>query len=990
MKTHRPILYVLLFAIAGVTLFIWSSWRDNKRFKETQGWINHTNHVIRQLDYVRALITAEESGIRGYTLTNNPSFLWDLPEANKNVIATVDNLNELVSNNPKQKVRAQELKKHILRKTDFHRKLIELDKKSSDSSVILISSLTGKKIMDQINSVISEMRSVESSLLQERIRHNEMVTRESFNTTLILALGVTLFVAIVLIRLNRDISLRQKAESDLQKSEARYRQFVENAGVVTFMTDQSGKFTFISNQVEGLTGFSPEELLGKHFTCLITADYVQVVQQHYYNQFFNRTRQTSLVFSINHKDTSIRWVEQDAVLLTKEGKVRGFQCVVKDVTEKTLTQFRLKEAEEKAREYQNLVQSILNNTPLIIYIKDLQGRYILINKQFKETFNVTESQIIGKTVQELKDGNTSTAEKYVIADQQVIDTLSPVELEDVLHTQRGDRHLLTIKFPIYDHNGDLFGVSGVMTDITEMVANRQELIEARQLAEAAELLQEQFLANMSHEIRTPMNGIIGMANLLMDMPLEKLQKEYVQIIRQSSNNLMVLINDILDLSKIKAGKISLEKIPFDIDSIIQPMIATFELKAAEKNVGFSVSLYPDVPRYLNGDPYRLTQVLNNLLSNAFKFTEKGFVTLEISLDKLQGQQAFVRIKVSDSGIGIKHEQLNYIFESFAQAAADTTRRFGGTGLGLAITKRLIEMQQGTINVVSELNSGTTFTVIIPYVISSEKDVQKTEIPLSDYSRNEEQFRGKHVLIVEDNEVNQKVIQYNLERYKIRVSIASDGSEAVEWLRSNPKVDMILMDLHMPVMDGIQATTCIRKELGLQVPIVILTAAALKNEKQKCLDMGANDYITKPLAQDELERCLLRYLLQRGHVQQAGRQEKNGTHKDFDLTDLLQLQDPESIRIVYDMFEATLPPGLQELKERAINKDWNAVYEQAHKLKGSLGIIQVKELLGNMATIESHAKQKTNLGEILPMIEESISTFHEVLPQIRVAIEEETA
>lgn len=995
MKTYRPILFVLLFAVAGVILFLATSWKDSQRTKQTQYWINHTNEVIRQLDIIYNTVLAEESSVRGYTISGNDIFIWDIPNNNKKVLSTLEHTSNLLVDNPQQAARLKKVQNLVTQKLEHHGHLIRLQVSNPDSASALVASLTGKKLSDELAASITEMKMVEHKLLQDRITHNKEIAESAFSKNLIGALLIMLFVMFLCLRIIRDIKLREKAEDQLIESENRYRQFVENAGVINYTADQSGHFTFISNQVEALTGYTPDELIGKHFTTLIPPDWTPLVAEKYYNQFLNRIRQTTLVFPIIHKSSEMRWVEQDAILLEKDNMVQGFQCVVKDVTERTRVEQKLRKAEEEKNEVQFRIQAILDNTPLIIYIKDLNGRYTLVNRQFKEVFKLTDDQVIGKTVEELnKDTRSQTEDtviKYQDADLEVIRTGTSVELEDVLSLPDGNHHLLTVKFPLFDKYNEIFGVSGFMKDISEMVRYRQDLIEARTRAESAELLQEQFLANMSHEIRTPMNGIIGMSNLLIQTPLQSHQKEYLEIIRMSSENLMVLINDILDLSKIKAGKISMEQIAFDIDTIIQPLVATFEIKAAEKSIGFSVSLYPEVPRFLIGDPYRLNQVLNNLLSNAFKFTEKGFVTMEVDLDKMDDDKAWISLRVSDSGIGIKHEQLNYIFESFSQASSDTTRKYGGTGLGLAITKKLVEIQGGTITVSSQPNAGTTFAIIMPYLVADEAQVKDTYPHAETTSDPTHAFSGKKVLIVEDNEVNQRVLQLNLQKFNIEVAIVGDGSAAVEWLSKHPNTDLVFMDLHMPVMDGLQATTCIRNDLKLSIPVVMLTAAAQKSEQLKCLDAGADEYITKPISQQELYHSLEKFLLSH---QLNGDNEYTGNetfgYADFNISELLQLGDAESIRMVYELFEATLPPGLTTLRDAAIRKDWKTVFEQAHKLKSSLAVIQVKGMLGIMGTIENNAKQGMNLASVLPMIEEATAYIYEVMPRIKIAIEKETA
>ncbi|HUP11651.1 MAG TPA: response regulator, partial [Niastella sp.] len=346
--------------------------------------------------------------------------------------------------------------------------------------------------------------------------------------------------------------------------------------------------------------------------------------------------------------------------------------------------------------------------------------------------------------------------------------------------------------------------------------------------------------------------------------------------------------------------------------------------------------------------------------------------------------------VSDSGIGIDTKQLPLIFESFSQASSDTTRRFGGTGLGLAITKRLIELQHGSIHVASKPGSGTTFTILLPFILSSEEEVMKGKVkPLSQPDIVQD-YSGKHILIVEDNEVNQRVLQYNLEQYHITVTVVGNGKEAIQWLRKNT-TDLIMMDLHMPLMDGLQATDYIRRQMRSTIPIVILTASVLRNERQRCLAIGANDYIAKPFAREELLRSLERFLLHR-NIMPANHQPELTPIADgnpvYDLSALLQLKDAVAIKAIYEVFESTVPKGLEDLKQLAIEESWQEVFELAHKLKSSLGIIQVKDLLSKMATIEMNARTRKQLREILPMINESIATFYHVSPMIKLEIEKE--
>lgn len=990
MKTNRPVLFVLLFALAGVAFYIISSYNDSKRFRDSQSWINHTHEVISLLDHTWNLVRSEESAVRGYAITSDGAFLHNITGDNDRIKKNIQSLTILFQDNHGHRQSLKKLEEIINTKLEFQKQIIDAKRFSVDSSLKLIASLKEKIMMDSISEHLTEMKTKEEKLLQERIDNNRKVATQSLQFTIGGSVIVMLFIIGLLLQLNKDIKLRRQAQDEAQKTALKYREFVENAGVVTYSADAKGDFTFISNQVIGLTGYTADELLGKNFSTLISPDWINAVANKYIAQFTDNVRETTLVFPIIHKSGQKRWVEQDAVLITKEDGAIEFQCVVKDVTEKVLVEERLKKVEEEKQEYQYKIQSILDNAPLLIYVKDLHGRYVLVNRLFKETFNIScDEAVIGKTVYDIE--SKENGDKYSEADRKVIETEKSVELEDTIYLKDGPRHLLTIKFPLFDKNNKVFGVSGFMKDITDMVRFREDLIAARQKAESAEMLQEQFLANMSHEIRTPMNGIVGMGNMLMQTELLPQQKEYVQIIQRSSDNLLVLINDILDLSKIKAGKIDIERIPFHLNDIIQQLNASFNLKAKEKGILFSVLLHPSVPEYVKGDPHRINQILNNLLSNAMKFTEKGYVTLEIAVHELYGRFATLCLQVSDSGIGIEKDHLGYIFENFAQASSDTTRKFGGTGLGLAITKQLIEMQHGTISVSSKTGVGTTFSVLLPFEISKESEVLQNNKPTSQLVIKSEDFRGKRILVAEDNEINQFVLQSSLQQYNLDVTIVSNGREAVDWLQNNPPADLILMDLRMPEMDGFQATEFIRKELKSSIPIVILTASALGNERQKSFEIGADAYVTKPFAPAELQDCLKRFLLKSEHSEPAANTEEPKTDNDiFDLSALLMLKSNESIKQLYNMFEATVPKSLEELKQKAISEDWNAVFEQAHKLKGSLGIIQVKGILGKIQAIESNARNRESLNEILPMINESIQTYDKVIPMIRIEVEKKTA
>lgn len=375
----------------------------------------------------------------------------------------------------------------------------------------------------------------------------------------------------------------------------------------------------------------------------------------------------------------------------------------------------------------------------------------------------------------------------------------------------------------------------------------------REKAEQSEKFKQQFLANMSHEIRTPMNSVIGLTNLLIKSKLDAQQAKYLNVIKKSSENLLVIINDILDLSKIEAGKMEFEKIPFSIEESLDTVYHTMVFKADEKNLELESTIEPGVPDVIIGDPVRLNQILINLCGNAIKFTEKGKVRIQVKeLSRLENL-SIIEFSVSDSGIGIPESQLNKIFESFSQASSETTRKFGGTGLGLTISKQLVELQKGSIYVQSEVGKGTTFSFKIPYETGNLSDFKESKSG-TEHVKGED-LKGLRILLVEDNLFNQMVAVDTLNDLieNLTIDVAEHGLIALEKLKSN-EYDVILMDIQMPEMDGFETSRRIRSDFGppaKSTPIMAMTANVTQEEVEKCFESGMTAHISKPFDPQEL-------------------------------------------------------------------------------------------------------------------------------------------
>ncbi len=367
-----------------------------------------------------------------------------------------------------------------------------------------------------------------------------------------------------------------------------------------------------------------------------------------------------------------------------------------------------------------------------------------------------------------------------------------------------------------------------------------------------------FLSNMSHEIRTPMNAIVGFTNLLIEKGFDKEVMEYLFSIKYSADNLLFVINDILDFSKIESGKISFESIDFNVHELLEDSLKIFKSKADEKGLELKLDNNKDVPQMLVGDPFRLNQILINLIGNAIKFTNKGYVEVSMKTVSTSNNKTNIAFTVKDTGIGIAKDKHGIVFESFNQGYTDISRKFGGTGLGLAITKNLTQLQGGKISLSSTVRVGSAFTVELPFTISTKKVSHRD----NDEVGQEKNLSGLRILVVEDNKMNQFVAKQIIEKWNATTTMANNGSEAIQILTVS-NFDLVLMDLQMPEMSGYQATEFIRSKsttvLNPAIPIIALTADAFSETKRKVFEAGMDDFVTKPFNQEELYSKIIKHI-----------------------------------------------------------------------------------------------------------------------------------
>ncbi len=653
-------------------------------------------------------------------------------------------------------------------------------------------------------------------------------------------------------------------------------------------------------------------------------EYVNIIGQQQYAEH----NKTDIFYRIIRRDGVVRILNGKGTIFTdSSGKKIRMSGTIQDVTEQ-------KTAEN------NLIQfkHFFNTTTDLACIANKESSFEIVNQSFVDKMGYTEKELTEQQFLNFVHQDDIPATLNIIAELKG----GTPTVNYINRYRKKDGNYLWFEWNATS-NAATGKIYAMARDITAQKQNELELIRLKEIAENSEKLKEQFLSNMSHEIRTPMNAIIGFTDLLLKRELGEAEKDFVKTIKLSGENLLGIINDVLDISKIESNSLIFEKKPLSIKEAFNSTNLILSQKAIEKNLNLSFICSNTVPEVLLGDSIRLSQILINLVGNAIKFTNDGTINVMAKMLSEEGEFCQITFSVKDTGIGIPEDQLQHIFERFRQAESHTYRPFGGTGLGLSISKELVELQGGTLTVKSIEGMGSLFSFTLPFKKTKEAFKIKS---IKHHELNSEEVKNLKVLVVEDNPINIKFITSLFAAYGVHTEVAENGKLAVEKIKTT-KYSVVLMDIEMPEMNGYEATMAIRNELKNDIPIIAMTAHAMNGEKEKCLGFGMTDYISKPVD--------LNLLFEKIFDVTSNSKNKNtyiGKVINLDYLYTSVGGNKEIIVELFDIFLKDLPESLLALDEAVSKADYITIKKLSHKLKSTISVMGISELAPVLSEMES--------------------------------------
>ena len=792
--------------------------------------------------------------------------------------------------------------------------------------------------------------------------------------------------------LARDITERRNTEDQIKL----LRKWIDHFRDAILVTDAEGEIVFLNQESANRLYQKIDGALGLKIQNLDRANpwdnYLVEIKQ----------KEKSTIEGISQRDDgSVFPVDINAQYMNFEGK-EYIITFSRDITER-------KKTENLLITKQIQLQSFVEAAPAAIAMFDKKMNYLAASHKWNEEHNISETQIIGQNFYTIFQ---RSSDFWKDIHQRCLN--GAIESSEEEHVILEDGRKTWIKWevrPWYGVDNKVEGLVMFIEDISQRKKQEEELRVAKVKAEEGSRAKQQFLANMSHEIRTPMNAILGMTRLLQKTELTSRQATYQEAIKASADNLLVIINDILDISKIEAGKLNIESVGFDLSRLVRHLCNSIRFRAEEKGIGLFYEVDRRISKVLVGDPVRLNQVLLNLVNNAIKFTDSGSVEVECILLESTDEYNTIKFQVIDTGIGIEDQKLSTIFESFNQGDNDTTRKYGGTGLGLSISKHLVDLFGGALEVQTKKAIGTKFFFTLRLNIGQEADL----VTMKETQQEDISLEGVEILLAEDHDINQFLATTLLDEWGTHVEVVENGRDAVQKL-SQKSYDVVLMDIQMPIMNGIEATRIIRRQLKLDVPIIALTANALKGDSEKYLSTGMNAYVSKPFEPVELFNTIASVIdidprqkekpyknSQRKRPEKNNNgsnelfqsnnssQKKAGSGKVYDLSKIRKMVEGDEVMIrkMVGMFLDKTPELLQEMQDHMSQDAWVEVGKLAHRLKSSLNLMGVDALYDNIRMIEKYSfdeEDTSNRKAIPQLIEELNSICEEAFIQLKNELE----
>ena len=714
-----------------------------------------------------------------------------------------------------------------------------------------------------------------------------------------------------------------------------YKRAIDSHAIVS-VTDIYGTITYVNDKFCELSKFSRSELIGKNHVIINSGYHDKAFFKNLWDTILSGKTWRGEIRN-RAKDGSIYWVDATIVpFLNEEKKPYQFVAIRNDIT-------KLKEQERELSNFFRLAVDLL-------CIATPEGVMLKVSESFPAALGMTEEELIQTSFIDLihPDDRQSTIKQI----EKLVAGETTTGFENRYRRKDGTYIQLSWKGSINREDGLIYATA---TDITHKKEFEEKMIQSRIEMEKAKA-KDVFLANMSHEIRTPLNAIIGFNDLLRKTNLDREQQGHVDIISSALKNLSVIINDILDLSKLESGKLELEKSPFKIESLVKQVIQMHLARAKAKNLKLILGFDSDIPQMVIGDETRLSQILINLLSNSIKFTQEGSIEVRVTETARTDEGVTIKFTVKDTGIGIDPSKLQMIFDRFTQAEDYTTRIYGGTGLGLNIVKSLVELHRGKLHVESLPGKGSEFSFEINFAIAAESELGLSQVPSKEEGLVD--LSGLRILLVEDNEHNQILARTYLEKNGAKVEIAGNGLVGLEMLRRN-KYSAVLMDIQMPVMDGLKTTELVRNELQINIPIIGCSAHALTSEKDRCIEAGMNDYITKPYTEKDLVNALVRQRL----ALNTGEKTNSATLSELvndDVVSIFRHWEAHYGRSTMDLLltalQERIPKDLAKIKQYLENEEHGKLEALAHNLASSLGGLRLMQGLGITKQLEHAAKR----------------------------------